>query len=56
MSDDAKADRNIKLKATMRHKETPLNTRPAQVPCGPTQVSATKRPTNHIDPGIGKRS
>jgi hypothetical protein len=56
MSDDANADRNIKLKATMRQKETPLNTGPAQVPCGPSLGSGIKRPTGHVDPGTGKRS
>jgi hypothetical protein len=56
MSDDAHADRNAKLKAAMRQKETPLNKGPAQVPCAQPQVNGTKMPTNHIDPGTGKRS
>ena len=32
------ADRNERLKATMRQKETPLNKGPAQIPCGPPQA------------------
>jgi hypothetical protein len=55
---DEQADRNNRLKATMRQKETPLNKDggKGQMPCGPSQSSGTKRPTNHVDPGTGKRS
>jgi hypothetical protein len=56
MSDDAHADRNVKLKATMRQKETPLNTGPAHVPCSPSQSPGVKRPTGHVDPGTGQKS
>jgi hypothetical protein len=58
MSDDAQADRNVKLKATMRQKETPLNKDggKGQVPCGPSQSNGIKRPTGHIDAGTGQRS
>jgi hypothetical protein len=54
---DSTAERNERLKATMRQKETPLNTSPAQVPCSPNQSSALKRrPMGHIDPGTGQKS
>jgi hypothetical protein len=56
MFDDEHADRNVKLKAAIRQKETPLNKGPAQVPCGPTQSPGTKGPTGHVDPGTGQRS
>jgi hypothetical protein len=56
MSDDDHADRNTKLKAAMRQKETPLNKGPAQVPCGPGQDHSVKRPTGHVDVGTGQRS
>jgi hypothetical protein len=45
------AERNERLKTTMRQKETPLNTGPAQVPCGPAQAkNAPKNPIGHVDP------
>jgi hypothetical protein len=53
MSDQASYDRN---KAAIKQKDTPLNKGPAQVPCSPNQSPATTRPTNHVDPGTGKRS
>jgi hypothetical protein len=42
----------------MKQKETFLNNNEGkgQTPCAPTQASATKRPTNHVDPGTGKKS
>jgi hypothetical protein len=46
MSDDANADRNVKLKATIPQKETPLNKGPAQVPCGQPQVKNVTRYTS----------
>jgi hypothetical protein len=58
MSDDDHADRNAKLKAAMRQKDTPLNKDggAGQVPCGPSQDHSVKRLGGHIDPGTGKRS
>ena len=57
MSDDAHADRNAKLKAAMRQKETDnLNKGPAQVPCSPDQRNGTKMPRGHVDPGTGQKS
>ena len=57
MSDDAHADRNKQLKATMRQKETPLNTGAAQVPCGPAQANnPPKNPSGHVDVGTGRNS
>ena len=54
---DSTSERNERLKATMRQKETPLNKGPAQVPSSPNQSSGLKRrPTGHVDPGTGKRS
>jgi hypothetical protein len=50
------ADRNNRLKAAMRQKETPLNKGPAEVPCSPNQSPGAKRPTGHVDVGTGKRS
>jgi hypothetical protein len=38
MSDDADADRNAKLKAAMRLKDTDLNKGAPQVPCSPMQA------------------
>jgi hypothetical protein len=55
MSDDAHADRNQRLKATMKQVETPLNTGAPQVPCGPSQDSSVNRPRGHVDPGSGKK-
>jgi hypothetical protein len=43
MSDQASYDRN---KAAMRQKETPLNTGPAQVPCGQPQVKNVSKYTS----------
>jgi hypothetical protein len=56
MPDDEHADRNAKLKAAMRQKETPLNKGAPQVPCGPSQDNSIKRPRGHVDPGTGQRS
>jgi hypothetical protein len=57
MSDDAHADRNAKLKAAMRQKETDnLNKGPAQVPRSPNQLNGTKMPTGHVDPGTAQES
>jgi hypothetical protein len=53
---DQTSDRNERLKATMRQKETPLNKGPAQVPCSPTQSPDVKRPTGHVDVGTGRKS
>jgi hypothetical protein len=52
------AERNNRLKAAMRQKETPLNKDggKGQVPRGSSQSSGTKRPTGHVEPGTGKRS
>jgi hypothetical protein len=52
------ADRNNRLKAAMRQKETPLNNNggSGQTPCSPCQSPGVKRPTGHVDPGTGKRS
>jgi hypothetical protein len=48
---DEHAERNERLKAAMRQKETPLNKGPGQVPCGPPQAkNAPKNPTGHVDP------
>jgi hypothetical protein len=46
MSDDAHAERNAKLKAAMRQKETPLNKSSATVPCGQPQVKNVSRDTS----------
>jgi hypothetical protein len=55
MSDMPSYDRN---KSAMRQKATPLNTsgKEGVVPCSPNQSPATKRPTNHVDPGTGQKS
>jgi hypothetical protein len=54
---DLTSERNERLKATMRQKETPLNKGPAQVPSSPNQSSGLKRrPMSHIDPGTGQKS
>jgi hypothetical protein len=54
---DSTSERNERLKATMRQKETLLNTGPAQVPCSPSQSSGLKRrPMAHVDPGTGRKS
>jgi hypothetical protein len=53
---DEHADRNERLKGTMRQKETRLNKGSAQVPCSPGQSPGVKRPTGHVDPGTGKKS
>jgi hypothetical protein len=50
------AERNERLKATMRQKETPLNEGSAQVPCSPSQSPGVKRPTGHVDVGTGRKS
>jgi hypothetical protein len=51
------ADRNERLKATMRQKETFLNKGPAQVPYGPPQAkNPPKNPSGHVDPYTGKKS
>ena len=59
MSDDGHADRNAKLKAAMRLKETPLNKDggKGEVPCSSsTQRNGTKMPTAHVNPGTGQKS
>jgi hypothetical protein len=56
MSDDDHADRNVKLKAAIRQKDTPLNKGAPQVVCSPTQVNGTKMPTGHVEVGTGKKS
>jgi hypothetical protein len=57
MSDDGHADRNAKLKAAMRQKDTPLNKGAPQVPCSPMQApNGTEMPTGHVDPGTGQKS
>jgi len=55
---DQTSERNERLKAAMREKDTPLNKDggKGQVPCGPSQGNGVKRPTGHVDPGTGKRS
>jgi hypothetical protein len=53
MSDGDHADRNQKLKAAMREKETPLNKDggKGEVPCGPAQAkNSPKTPTSQVDP------
>ena len=50
------AERNERLKATMRQKETPLNKGPAQVPCGQSQDHSVKRPNGYVEPGTGRKS
>jgi hypothetical protein len=51
------AERNKRLKAAMRQRDTPLNKGAPQVPCSPTQApNGRKMPTGHVDPGTGKRS
>jgi hypothetical protein len=57
MQDDANADRNAKLKAAMRQKDTDLNKGAPQVPCSPMQApNGRKMPTGHVDPGTGQKS
>ena len=54
---DSTSERNERLKATMRQKETLLNKGPAQVPSSPNQASGLKRrPMSHVDPGTGEKS
>jgi hypothetical protein len=54
---DSTSERNERLKATMRQKETPLNKGPGQVPCSPNQSSGLKRrPMSHVNPGTGEKS
>jgi hypothetical protein len=56
---DQTSERNERLKATMRQKETALNKNDGkgQVPCSPNQSSGLKRrPMSHIDPGSGQKS
>ena len=55
---DSTSDRNVKLKATMRQKETFLNRNSGagQVPQSLNQSPGVKRPTGHVDVGTGKRS
>jgi hypothetical protein len=55
MADQA-SERNERLKATMRQKDTPLNTGAPQVPCSPSQSPGVKRSTGHVEVGTGKRS
>jgi hypothetical protein len=50
------AERNQRLKATTRAKETPLNKGPAQVPCSPCQSPGVKRPNGHVEVGTGRKS
>jgi len=50
------AERNERLKAAMRQKDTPLNKEPAQVPCGPSQDHSVKKLRGHVEVGTGKRS
>jgi hypothetical protein len=53
---DATSERNEKLKATMRLKNTDnLNSGPAQYPSGPKQERTLRRPTKHVEVGTGKR-
>jgi hypothetical protein len=47
---DATSDRNEKLKAAMRQKETPLNKGAPQVPCGKTQGKEATRYTSRGAP------
>lgn len=57
MSDDAHADRNVKLKVAIKQKETPLNKGPAQVPCGQPQApNGTKMPNGHVEVGTNRKS
>jgi hypothetical protein len=55
---DQTSERNERLKATMRQKETFLNSNSGagQVPQSPNQSPSVKRPTGHVDVGTGKRS
>ena len=51
------AERNNRLKAAMRQKDTPLNKDggKGQVPCSPMQApNGTKMPTGHVDVGPDK--
>jgi hypothetical protein len=55
MSDET-SERNERVKAAMKQRDTPLNKGPAQVPCGPKLRSGTKRPTGHVEPVSGRKS
>ena len=49
---DEQAERNARLKATMRQKETPLNRTggAGQVVCPSNQGQGVKTPKGHLDP------
>ena len=49
---DEQAERNQRLKATMRQKETPSNSNggSGQKVCSPTQGQGIKTPKGHVDP------
>jgi hypothetical protein len=55
---DQTSDRNDRLKATMRQKETFLNSNSGagQVPQSLNQSPRVKRPNGHVDVGTGKKS
>jgi hypothetical protein len=55
MSDMPSYDRT---KAALKQRETFLTSDggKGQTPCSPRQAPETRRPTNHVDPGTGKRS
>jgi hypothetical protein len=56
---DATAERNERTKAALREKkETYLNSNggAGQTPCSTPQAPPASRPTNHVNPGTGKRS
>ena len=54
---DSTSERDERVKATMRQKETFLNKGPGQIPCSPNQSSGLKRrPMGHVDPGTGQKS
>ena len=49
---DQHADRNVKLKAAMRQKETPLNKGAPQVPCGQPQIKNVSKYTSRGAPNV----
>jgi hypothetical protein len=52
------AEHNVKLKATVKQKETNLNTsgKEGVVVCSPTQVNGTKMPEGHVEVGTNRKS
>jgi hypothetical protein len=59
MADDNHADRNAKMKAAIRDRNTGnLNTsgKAGVVVCSPTQINGVKMPSGHVEVGTGKKS